>query len=109
VDLSPADAGHGDIQNSNVGREDPRCFDQAVSKFASGQVFLPTEASWLDQLEMELFSFPGGRFDDQIDSIGQALAHEIPTYEWTDEALAGFERLVGGLLFDPIRSCPVVW
>jgi predicted phage terminase large subunit-like protein len=79
------------------------------AKFESGQVFLPTEASWLDQLEMELFSFPGGRFDDQIDSTSQALAHEIPTYEWTDEAVAGFERLVGGLLFDPIRSCPVVW
>ena len=79
------------------------------AKFASGQVFLPTEASWLDQLEMELFSFPGGRFDDQIDSISQALAYEMPTYEWTDEALAGLERVAGGPLFGALRSCPMVW
>jgi predicted phage terminase large subunit-like protein len=65
-------------------------------KFESGQVFLPTEASWLDQLELELFSFPGGRFDDQIDSISQALAYETPTYEWTDEAIDGLARLTGG-------------
>jgi predicted phage terminase large subunit-like protein len=78
-------------------------------KFEGGKVFLPTEASWLDQLEMELFSFPGGRFDDQIDSISQALAHEMPTYEWTDEAVAGLERLAGGPLFGLLRSCPMVW
>jgi len=79
------------------------------AKFESGQIFLPNEASWLADFESELFSFPSGRYDDQIDSVSQALAYEMPTYEWTDEAVAGFERLVGGLLFDPIRSCPMVW
>ena len=79
------------------------------AKFASGQVFLPTEAFWLDQLEMELFSFPGGRFDDQIDSISQALACEMSTYELTDEAVAGFERVAGGPLLGLLRSCPMVW
>jgi phage terminase large subunit-like protein len=32
-------------------------------------------APWLPILEAELFSFPGGRHDDQVDSISQALAH----------------------------------
>jgi predicted phage terminase large subunit-like protein len=78
-------------------------------KFESGQIFLPNEAPWLDQLEMELFSFPGGRFDDQIDSISQALACEMSTYELTDEAVAGFERVAGGPLLGLLRSCPMVW
>ena len=47
-------------------------------KLESGQFWLPTVASWLDELEAELFAFPGGRYDDQIDSISQALAYEIP-------------------------------
>ena len=69
------------------------------AKFQSGQVLLPDEASWLDDLETELFSFLGGCFDDQVDSISQALAYEIPTYGWTDDALRGLERLTGGPLY----------
>ena len=58
------------------------------AKFESGQVFLPTTASWLNDLETELFSFPGGRYDDQIDSISQALAYEISFGErMTDAAM----------------------
>jgi predicted phage terminase large subunit-like protein len=37
-------------------------------KFASVQVLFPHNAAWLDDLEEELFSFPGSRYDDQIDS-----------------------------------------
>ena len=47
-------------------------------KFESGQVFLPEAASWLDELETELFSFPGGRYDDQIDSISQRWLMRFP-------------------------------
>jgi phage terminase large subunit-like protein len=79
------------------------------AKFESEQVVLPTQASWLDALETEFFSFPGARHDDQVDSISQALAYEMPTYEWTDEALAGLERVAGGPLFGAMRSCPMVW
>jgi predicted phage terminase large subunit-like protein len=50
------------------------------AKFASGQVFLPADAAWLADLEAELFAFPDGRHDDQVDSISQALAHEISGY-----------------------------
>jgi predicted phage terminase large subunit-like protein len=45
----------------------------ASAKFEAGQVFLPERAAWLADLEAELFVFPGGRHDDQCDSISQAL------------------------------------
>ena len=74
-------------------------------KFESGQVFLPTVASWLDELEAELFAFPGGRYDDQIDSISQALAYEIFSGEWmTDAALKGYGNLIEGLCFHRLFS-----
>ena len=57
-------------------------------------MFLPATASWLNDLETELFSFPGGRYDDQIDSISQALAYEISFGELTsDTAMKGFVEL----------------
>jgi predicted phage terminase large subunit-like protein len=61
-------------------------------KFASGQVFFPTEAPWLADLEIELFAFPGGNCDDQVDSISQALAYEMSGYGWTDESVNGLIR-----------------
>jgi predicted phage terminase large subunit-like protein len=45
----------------------------ASAKFEAGQVFLPERANWLPDLDAELFAFPGGRHDDQCDSISQAL------------------------------------
>jgi predicted phage terminase large subunit-like protein len=39
-----------------------------LEKFANCQVFFPKEAPWLVELEDELFSFPNGRFDDQVSS-----------------------------------------
>ncbi len=45
----------------------------ASAKFEAKQVYLPERASWLSDLEAELFAFPGSRYDDQIDSISQAL------------------------------------
>ena len=46
------------------------------AKFEGGRVLFPERAPWLAELEAELFSFPGSRYDDQIDSIVQALAYE---------------------------------
>ncbi|MCB1392872.1 hypothetical protein [Nitrobacter sp.] len=37
--------------------------------------------SVLPELEAELFTFPQSRHDDQVDSITQALAHEISGYD----------------------------
>ncbi len=45
----------------------------ASAQFEAGQVLLPERASWLADLEAELFTFPGSRHDDQCDSISQAL------------------------------------
>lgn len=42
--------------------------------FENGRVFLPKQAAWLADYEAELFSFPGSRYDDQVDSTSQALA-----------------------------------
>jgi predicted phage terminase large subunit-like protein len=47
----------------------------ASADFEAGQVFFPERAPWLGELETELFSFPGGRYDDQVDSISQVLNH----------------------------------
>jgi predicted phage terminase large subunit-like protein len=53
------------------------------AKFGARQVFFPKAALWLAALEAELFSFPGGRHDDQIDSVSQALAHITGGYDTT--------------------------
>jgi predicted phage terminase large subunit-like protein len=42
--------------------------------FEGGQVFLPVDAPWIPALLHELFGFPSGRYDDQVDSISQYLA-----------------------------------
>ena len=62
----------------------------ASAKFEAGQVFLPERADWLPDLEAELFAFPGGRHDDQCDSVSQALFEgdrNMPM-QITDEILA---------------------
>jgi len=69
-------------------------------KFASGQVFFPQQAPWLDELEAELFAFPGSRHDDQVDSISQALSFEIRRPLWDDKSIEGLNRLVTGLAMD---------
>ena len=60
-------------------------------------MFLPREAPWLVPCENELFAFPDGRYDDQVDAIVQALAYKRPTPLYTDAALKGFENFVNGL------------
>lgn len=47
-------------------------------KFESGRVLFPQKAPWLSELIAELLAFPYGRFDDQVDSISQALNDELP-------------------------------
>jgi len=63
------------------------------SMFETGQVHLPKSASWLPDLEAELFAFPGSRHDDQCDSISQALGNSRNS-AWlyiSKEALAASE------------------
>ncbi|CAJ0849409.1 hypothetical protein AMST5_00121 [freshwater sediment metagenome] len=52
----------------------------ASAKFEAGNVVFPERASWLHDLEAELFAFPGSRHDDQCDSISQALNDPDATF-----------------------------
>jgi len=72
-----------------------------AAKFENGQVIFPKEAAWLADLEAELFAFPKGRHDDQVDSISQALAYTAPA-GWTDESVKGLQRVVNSLWQDAI-------
>jgi predicted phage terminase large subunit-like protein len=54
----------------------------ASAIFEAGQVHLPERASWLLEFEAELFSFPGGRYDDQVDSVSQAINHGKSSSLW---------------------------
>ena len=69
-------------------------------KFESGQVFFPRGAPWLEDLEAELFAFPGSRHDDQVDSISQALGHEIQDTFWDAKTLEGYSRFLEALAMD---------
>lgn len=48
-----------------------------AAKFEGGLVHLPRKAHWLSEYEAELFAFPNGRHDDQVDSTSQALAYDL--------------------------------
>ena len=45
--------------------------------FETGNVWLPepSEASWVEDLVIELITFPGCSHDDQCDSLSMALSH----------------------------------
>jgi len=43
--------------------------------FESGRVHFPESAPWMTDLEVELYSFPLAKHDDQCDSISQALSY----------------------------------
>jgi len=66
-------------------------------KFQAGFVRFPKDAPFLAELEAELLAFPNGKHDDQVDSITQALSHEIRTYDSSMEGLSNFYR---GLAFE---------
>jgi predicted phage terminase large subunit-like protein len=44
-----------------------------TAEFESGRVLLPRSAPWLEAYKRELTSFPGSKYDDQVDSTTQAL------------------------------------
>lgn len=45
----------------------------ASNRIVSGEVLLPKDAPWLASFLDEVLSFPGGRFDDQVDAFAQLL------------------------------------
>ena len=44
-----------------------------VSAFEAGRVYLPESAPWLAEFLSELLAFSHSRYDDQVDSLTQAL------------------------------------
>lgn len=68
-----------------------------ISKFTNRQVFILKTAPGRSELEDELFSFPGGRRNDLVDALTQALAHNHVPFLWTDEALNNYGSLVANL------------
>jgi predicted phage terminase large subunit-like protein len=72
-----------------------------LEKFANRQVFFPEVAPWLVDFENELFGFPNGRYDDQVDALIQALAYKLR--DWNDAALGGLPFLLEMALTGGIR------
>jgi predicted phage terminase large subunit-like protein len=60
-----------------------------TAEFEGGRVLLPRSALWLDAYICELTTFPGSKYDDQVDSTTQALDHLK-----TNRSLLVWERLV---------------
>jgi len=46
-----------------------------TAEFESGRVLLPRAVPWFSEYVRELTTFPGGKYDDQVDSTTQALSH----------------------------------
>jgi predicted phage terminase large subunit-like protein len=66
----------------------------ASAIFEAGQVHFPERAPWLAGLEAELFSFPSGRHDDQVDSISQVLNHAKSSSLWQWRKLGASRTLL---------------
>ena len=64
--------------------------DNLSFKIEAGQVFLPTQAEWLDTLLLELLAFPQGKHDDQVDSISQFLKWATTRAMYDDIDIGGF-------------------
>jgi predicted phage terminase large subunit-like protein len=59
----------------------------------SGRVLLPVEAAWLADFRSEVQAFPGGRYDDQVDSLAQLLEWVRQNAIWRPQPLAGPELM----------------
>jgi len=69
-----AETSHPVIANKPDADKETRA-NAVTSLFEAGRVLFPYDAPWLKELEAELFMFPLGRHDDQVDSITQALRY----------------------------------
>lgn len=52
-------------------------------KIEAGRVLIPDQAAWLSEFELEVTRFPNAKYDDEIDSMSQALDWiGRPMQEW---------------------------
>jgi len=80
-----------------------------TAKIEGGFVLFPKDAHWLDAYLQQLLTFPNSKYDDQVDSTVFALAWStlnISTYGWSDESIAGLQRLVDHFAFMRHAGCP---
>ncbi len=70
-----------------------------VAKFANSLVLFPNDKPCRAEMEGELFGFPGGPFDDIVDSMTQALAYVHSGFD-LGKLAAGMENLASGLAFE---------
>ena len=71
-----------------------------IAKIVNAQVFLLKTAPGRADAETEWFTFPGGRRNDLVDALSQALSYKhVPPNLWTPEALENYEKFLFGLAF----------
>jgi predicted phage terminase large subunit-like protein len=69
-----------------------------MAKFVNAQVFLLKTAPGRADVEAELFTFPGGRRNDLVDALSQALSYKhVPPNLWTPKAIENYEKFLFGL------------
>jgi predicted phage terminase large subunit-like protein len=70
--------------------------DSASGMIENQFVYLPANAPWLPDLISELMAFPKGRYDDQCDSLSQALDWvKQKIYGYYDGVIEYYMRLAG--------------
>jgi predicted phage terminase large subunit-like protein len=47
--------------------------NQQTARIEARSVWLPRQASWLDEFRHEVMAFPAGRYSDQVDALSQGL------------------------------------
>ena len=72
----------------------------AAAKMEAGHLWLPTEAPWLNDLEHELWAFPTGEHDDQVDAIAYLARAHQQLDQWRQPHTGG-RTVMGGLLTRP--------
>ena len=53
------------------------------ARMEAGEVMFQRDATWLQELERELLTFPVGAHDDQVDALGLAAQSIQTRREWT--------------------------
>jgi len=55
----------------------------------AGSVLFPSKAPWLSDFISELLAFPNGRYDDQVDSLSQALTWNVERRRRSQAVICG--------------------
>lgn len=73
------------------------------SMVEAGQLYLPTEAVWLEEFRRELLGFPNARNDDQVDALAQLL--DWVRRQWSYEPITNAGPIMYWLEDDGSLQC----